>query len=458
MRMHSIMAQTEQAIAAAFVADKLSVHLVGGVQGPHTLTFGVKLYQPTKGNVAKALSLAGAVEAMTSLSPVRLYTERGVIFVEVPSPAPVIVDGTKLRGEGLAVPIGMSSRRAVVGIDFAQSPHLLLVGPTGQGKTTGARGIAYHLLKQDDAGAVRFIVSTFKPRDWKAFATLRATLAVLTDPVESMAMVAWLRDEMYKRTKAEVDTPHLFVFLDDLLNLLTFAGKECAVMLGEIASLGRGAGIHLVIGTQRSGESGAGSSIVAGNITTRLIFGTASAQDAAMFSGRGESGAEKLGRYKGDALLVSEGSQKRVAVAMVGDADLLTLPMREDSVRVERPWNDQRGTNADRSINGAVDRATSFTPENDDFEGWNVPADQDGFSSYKGSETPFDPRNVPLATRLPDAPPTEAEREYLRQLYVGLGSKRAVLKAAWGGVVNESGKTPKTQKWLDEALGVDDER
>ena len=289
MRMNSIMAQTEQAIAAAFVADKLSVHLVGGVQGPHTLTFGVKLYQPTKGNVAKALSLAGAVEAMTSLSPVRLYTESGVIFVEVPSPAPVIVDGTKLRGEGLAVPIGMSSRRAVVGIDFAQSPHLLLVGPTGQGKTTGARGIAYHLIKQDDAGAVRFIVSTFKPRDWKAFATLRATMAVLTDPAESMAMVAWLRDEMYKRTKAEVDTPHLFVFLDDLLNLLTFAGKECAVMLGEIASLGRGAGIHLVIGTQRSGESGAGSSIVAGNITTRLIFGTASAQDAAMFSGRGES-------------------------------------------------------------------------------------------------------------------------------------------------------------------------
>ena len=32
-------------------------------------------------------------------------------------------------------------------------------------------------------------------------------------------------------------------------------------------------------------------------------------------------------------------------------------------------------------------------------------------------------------------------------------SKRAVLKAAWGGVVNEDGKTPKTQRWLDEALG-----
>lgn len=456
--MNSIMAPIEQAIAAAFVADRLSIHLVGGVQGPHTLTFGVKLYQPTKGNVAKALALSGAIESTTSLSPVRLYSERGLIFVEVPSPKPVIVDGTTLQGEDLAVPVGLSARRGIVGIDFINSPHVLLVGPTNRGKTTAARGIAYHLIKQNDAGAVQFIVSTFKPRDWRGFDQLRSVLAVITDPAESLAMIAWLRSEMYRRVKNEIDTPHLFIMLDDLLNLLMIDGKTTAGMLGEIASLGRGAGIHLIIGTQRSGESGAGSSIVSGNITTRLIFGTASAQDAAMFSGRGESGAEKLGRYPGDALLVNEGGSKRVAVAYVTLDDLMKLPMREGGVRVDRPWNgcnEQGVTSHSRYAPVTPDRYTQFTPENDDFNGCNVTPETEGFSGYNGSGTPFDPRNVTVVGRLPDAPPNAAECAYLRQLYLALGSKRAVLKAAYGGVVSESGNTPKTKRWLDQALGVD---
>ena len=42
------MALVEQAIASAFVNDGLPVHLLGGTQGPHTLTFALRLYQPTK--------------------------------------------------------------------------------------------------------------------------------------------------------------------------------------------------------------------------------------------------------------------------------------------------------------------------------------------------------------------------------------------------------------------------
>ena len=58
LRQH--MAFLEQAIAGAFIRDGLSVELLGGVQGPHTLTYGLRLYQPTKGTIAKALKLATA--------------------------------------------------------------------------------------------------------------------------------------------------------------------------------------------------------------------------------------------------------------------------------------------------------------------------------------------------------------------------------------------------------------
>lgn len=62
-------------------------------------------------------------------------------------------------------------------------------------------------------------------------------------------------------------------------------------------------------------------------------------------------------------------------------------------------------------------------------------------------------RQKPCPERaLPNRAPDAAERAYLRALYRQYGSKNGVLKIAWGGVVNPDGKTPKTWRWLQEAL------
>lgn len=421
------MALTERAIAAAFVNDGLQIHLLHGTQGPHTLTYALKLYQSTKANLAKALKLGPAIEAAIGDGPVRVYSDRGILHVEVPSPMPLILRGDRLRGEGLAVPLGMDGRRAIVGIDFETSPHVLLVGPTNAGKTTAARLIAYQLALQNPARACRFIVSTFKPKDWAALAAVAHTFAVIVEPEESAQMVRYLVDVMYNRTKTGQDRPHLFVFLDDLLNLLGVAPIESE--LAQLASLGRSAGIHLIVGTQRLGELGAGGAAITGNIRTRVVFGTADAQDAAQFTGRGGSGAESLGRYKGDALLIVEGIVRRLAVATVDDADLATLPQNPDDWR---PW---------RSVSPASQSATTYLPavsrdgEGDDF-------DKKMWASDVSS------RGMTLANR----PPNAEESADLRERFAHLGSRRAVLREAWGGVVNAEGNTPKTRRWLNEAL------
>ena len=142
MDIRQYMLLTERAIAGAFVANGLYVHVCGNVQGPHTLTFGLRLYEPTQKNITKALGLSGALEAAISDGPARIYTDRGMILVETPSPVPVVVDGTTLKGQGYAVPLGMTSRQAVTGVDFLANPHLLLVVPTNRGKTTPARLLA----------------------------------------------------------------------------------------------------------------------------------------------------------------------------------------------------------------------------------------------------------------------------------------------------------------------------
>jgi hypothetical protein len=429
------MALIERAIASAFVNDNLPIHLLRGQQGPHTLTFVLRLYQPTKANLAKALKLAGAVEAAIGARPVRIYSERGLIYVETPSPCPVVLAGSTLRGAGLAVPLGMTARRAIAGVDFSANPHLLLVGPTNAGKTTAARTLAYHLARQNPVRMARFVVTTFKPKDWRALGALTHTLAVVADPHEAQAMIIWLKALMLRRNRAGVETPHHFLFLDDLLNLLGCVAV--ATDLAEIASLGRAAGIHLVIGTQRLGELGAGGAAVTGNLRTRLVFGTADAQDAATFTGRGESGAERLGRYPGDALLVTEGRVQRLAVAAVADADLAALPQDPDQWR---PWLHQQP-------------AQPPEPHSDPAEHHAVTPDA------AVGESAGDPAPPPAAvtshlTKLPDAPPDAAGQALLRTLYQHLGSKRAVMKAAWGGVVTVDGNTPKTRRWLDNALGL----
>ena len=416
------MTLTERAIAGVFVAHGLYVHLCGNVQGPHTLTFGLRLYEPTQKNIMKALGLSAALEAAIADSPARVTTDRGTILVEIPSPTPVLVDGTRLKGQGYAVPLGMTSRQTVAGVDFITNPHLLLVGPTNRGKTTAARLIAYHLAKQNPAYTTRFIVSTFKPKDWRRFAPLSHCFAVITDPQESASMIAYLVRVMHERTRNDIDSPRLFVFLDDLLNLLGVADVDNE--LAQLASLGRGAGIHLIIGTQRLGEKGAAGGLVTGNIPSRLVFGTADAQDAALFTGRGGSGAERLGRYAGDALLITDGGSLRLAVGYVEDQHLARLRQNDDEWR---PW-------------------LKPTPEESTVP---VQTARGEGSDASSAETPLSRTGT---GQLPDQTPDAEARAYLRRLYESTGSKNAVLRQAWGGVVNAEGKTPKTKRWLDEAL------
>jgi FtsK/SpoIIIE family len=134
--------------------------------------------------MARALRLSGAVEAAVGDGPARIYRERGVVYVEVPSPFPCAVPGSALRGRGLAVPLGLAARQTIAGIDFDQSPHALIIGPTGRGKTTAMRALAYHFARQNHAGKVGMLAITLKPTDWQSFGRLLHAWAVISDPKE----------------------------------------------------------------------------------------------------------------------------------------------------------------------------------------------------------------------------------------------------------------------------------
>jgi hypothetical protein len=121
--------------------------------------------------------------------------------------------------------------------------------------------------------------------------------------------------------------------------------------------------------------------------------------------------------------LVTDGGTQRLAVGYIKDDQLAQLPQNPDEWR---PWQSRPSTR-EQSVPVWKDRG-GFVPD--------------------GTE------NTPVARTgtLPVRLPTQAERQHRRRLDEEVGSKNEVLRRAWGGVVNAEGKTPKTKRWLDEAL------
>lgn len=338
-------ASAEREILRVFALHEVLVASYGCKQGPHTLTYALRLVQNTRAQLEGALKLAPNIEGAIMDTPVRMLYRSGYIYVEIPSPIAVAVKAPHLRGEGLAVPIGLTASRNVRGVDFGNpaTAHMVIVAGSGRGKTTAARTILYGLARQNDPAQVRLVVCTFKPKDWKAFEGLPHTVTMAVEPKEITKILRWAKEEVYRRSRAGIDSPHYIIVLDDMYNWgrIVDVGEE----IGQIASLGRASGINLVISTQKVTAEGVGNNSAAiANINTRLVLGANSGPEAAQVTGKKGTGAELLGRYPGDALLIGIGAPVRIACASVEDSDVAGLGTGLRSyVSPVIPWADLEG-------------------------------------------------------------------------------------------------------------------
>jgi hypothetical protein len=269
-------------------------------------------------------------------------------------------------------------------------------------------------------------------------------------------------------TLLKMNTPFTFVIVvDDLLNLLTEA-PQMAPQLAQLASLGAGLGIHLLAGTQEAGSKrGTGGEGVEANASAKILYKATSKARAARNAGQGQVELMALTGAKGDAVLLVDGIATRIATGYADDRDILQLPT---GPQYQTPWLEQSDStplrtdhsngstapNTDSSTRTRVVRdATSGT---DDILGHtplpDLPIDNDTTGDGIDTGTPSTSSTAEAIPEraLPNCAPDAAARAYLRALYRQCGSKNGVLKIVWGGVVHPDGKTPKTWRWLQEAL------
>ena len=296
---------------------------------------GVKLSKIT--NLADDIALAlGATGVRIAPIPDKI----SVVGIEVPNKhvTPVLIrdviesrDFTEHKSK-TAFALGRDiAGRNVIG-DIEKLPHVLIAGTTGSGKSVCTNSLIISLLYKSTPDEVRFIMVDPKMVELAPYNGIpHLLIPVVTDPKKAAGALQWAVFEMMKRYKTFSENgvkkleeynklarategmetlPSVVVVIDELADLMLVAAKEVEESICRVAQMGRAAGVHLVIATQRP-SADVITGLMKANIPSRIAFAVASSLESRIILDN--TGAEKL-VGKGDMLYAPLGAGKPTRV------------------------------------------------------------------------------------------------------------------------------------------------
>ena len=224
-------------------------------------------------------------------------------------------------------------------IDLSKTPHLLVAGTTGSGKSVFINTLLASLLYKFSPSELRLILIDPKMLELSVYNDIAHLLTpVVTEPKKAIITLKWVCKEMERRyammneegtrslegynQKVSERLPYIVVFIDEMADLMMTAGKEVEHYVQRLAQMARACGIHLVMATQRPSVDIITGSIKA-NFPSRISFQVASKYDSRTVLG--EIGAEQL-LGNGDMLMTKNGGNIiRYQSAFISDAEVNKL-------------------------------------------------------------------------------------------------------------------------------------
>ena len=304
---------------------------------------GVKLSRIT--NLADDIALAlGVVSVRIAPIPDKIST----VGIEVPNKIIStvylrdIIDSPKFLTSkaDLTFAIGKDiGGNPVVG-NISKLPHLLIAGTTGSGKSVCMNSLIISLLYKSNPEDVKLIMIDPKMVELGVYNGIpHLYIPVVTDPKKAAGALQWAVTEMLKRYRlfselgvrslsayndhlvenGQPKMPNVVVVIDELADLMLVASKEVEESICRVAQMGRAAGMHLVIATQRP-SADVITGLMKANIPSRIAFAVSSALESRIILDN--NGAEKL-IGMGDMLYAPLGCGKplRVQGAFVSDEE-----------------------------------------------------------------------------------------------------------------------------------------
>lgn len=233
-----------------------------------------------------------------------------------------------------AVCLGYDTANDPVIVDISKAPHLLIAGETGSGKSVCLNTIINSLLFRATPNRLRLLMVDTKRVELSAYEGLPHLYApIAKDGTSALAMIAELNRLMRRRQEmmeaagiadiASTEYPRIFLIIDELADLILMKKDEIEPLLITLAQLGRAAGIHLILATQRPTVNVV-TGLLKANVPCRIALQTASIRDSITILDH--KGAERL-TGRGDALLKlpDRVEETRLQVAYIERQDIDTI-------------------------------------------------------------------------------------------------------------------------------------
>ena len=330
-----------------FADFNIEIKVVNVRLGPVVTLFEILPSAGTKINTI--INLAGDISRSMGVGAVRIAQIYGTQYlgVEVPNSQRETVTIKELLSHSnftgathkIPICIGKDISGNIEVIDLSKTPHLLVAGTTGSGKSVFINTLLASILYKFSPEDLRLILIDPKMLELSVYNDIAHLLTpVVTEPKKAIIALKWVCKEMERRyslmneestrslegynQKSLEKLPFIIVFIDEMADLMMTAGKEVEHYVQRLAQMARACGIHLVMATQRPSVDIITGSIKA-NFPSRISFQVASKYDSRTVLG--EIGAEQL-LGNGDMLMSKNGSNLiRYQSAFISDNEVNKL-------------------------------------------------------------------------------------------------------------------------------------
>ena len=343
---------TAQKLQGTLEEFGLTSRVEGWIAGPSVTTFKISMGEGERVN--KIVNLEDDIALSLAAKSVRIFAPipgTSLVGIEIPNdkPQPVYLSDVLpfAKGGPLECAFGRDSEGKPIVVDLAGLPHLLVAGTTGSGKSVLLNAIVMSMLMRATPEQVRLIMVDPKRVEFTGYAGLpHLYVPVVTEPRQAASALQWGVTEMERRLKVfehykvrDIKTfngnvdgdkytdmenppkhmPYFVIVIDELADLMMVAGKDVESSIVRIAQLGRAAGIHLIVATQRP-SADVVTGLIRANIDNRVALSVDNSLNSRIILD--QKGAEQL-LGKGDMLVKLRGKKpNRAQGCWVSDSEI----------------------------------------------------------------------------------------------------------------------------------------
>ena len=364
--------------------------------GPTVTQYELEVKSGTK--ESKILSLNKEIALALAAKDVRIQAPipgKSTIGIDIPNK---VTTPVSLREVLAAVPKEKENSKllAVLGKDIMgnprwmevnKTPHLLIAGATGSGKSVCVNSVITSILMRAKPDEVKLVMVDPKKVELSMYNGAPHLLApVVNDPKKASIVLKKIVEEMEHRydllsetgtkniegynrkMEAKIEAgeqgvkklPYIVVLIDELADLMLVAAKEVEDSIMRITQMARAAGIHLIVATQRP-STDVITGVVKANIPSRIAFTVSSSIDSRTILDM--TGAEKL-IGKGDMLFLpmGEGTPTRIQGSFVSEEEVQKVV--DYTIKQQKAKYDETFTNLTDKPAGA----SSYDSKDDQYD------------------------------------------------------------------------------------------